>query len=133
MMKPEDQEKLDRIADDLHVEGDVTFTDSGSCQTLESIITETLFRLTDEVYQELMHGEERAPISFFGCGAGQLGQALRWRIPVPPGLRDQDDFVDRDIILLSGELCTLPLEKAMFTVAHELAHVYLQHHVEHGV
>jgi hypothetical protein len=127
------QEKLDLIADDVVLYGDAIFEGDNCAFTLETLITETLLRLPDDVYEELMHGYGRPPVEFFGCGPSQLGQTIRWRHMVPPRLADEGDFIERVAILLSGEPCRLPLKDAMFTVPHELAHTFLKHDTIHSV
>jgi hypothetical protein len=112
---------LDEIhydVDEVHGEAEYEGTNS-----LESIVVQTLSRLPVEVYERLMHGER--PIHFFGLGAKQYGVSFRWHVPIPPS--DKPSEMQMEIIVLSGQLCTMPLEDAMFTIAHELAHVYLGH------
>jgi hypothetical protein len=61
---------------------------------------------------------------FVGCGPGQRAQAIRRNLLVPTGYRDR---IAEDLIVLSNELCSLPLEEACGIVAHEIAHVILGH------
>jgi Zn-dependent peptidase ImmA (M78 family) len=35
--------------------------------------------------------------------------------------------IERNLVVLSNELCGWPIEDAMWVVAHELAHLYLGH------
>jgi hypothetical protein len=127
-------ERFEEIGDWLDLEGDVTFTEDGkpSLPSLESIIVETVARLPEDVYERLLHGE--GPYLWFvGCGPGQLGQAIRRHFFLPPGV----ESFEQDLILLSNELCSMPMEKACGTVAHEIAHVILGHtdkeHTEMGI
>jgi hypothetical protein len=111
--------RLEQIHYDIGgVWGEATIPGTGE-HSLGHIIMHTLARLPEAVYDELMHGE--ISLIFVGCGPGQLGEAFRWYKPVPPGAK----AVETNVILLSGELCRQPLEEAMFTVAHELAHHHL--------
>jgi hypothetical protein len=116
-------ERFEEIGDWLDLEGDITFTEDGkpSLPSLESIIVETVARLPDDVYERLLHGEG-PKLWFVGCGPGQLGQAIRRHFSFPP----------EDIILLSNELCSMPMGEACWTVAHEIAHVILGHTADHG-
>jgi hypothetical protein len=124
-------ERFEEIGDWLDLEGDVTFTEDGkpSLPSLESIIVETVARLPDDVYERLLHGEG-PHLWFVGCGSGQLGQAIR-RHPFRSRPRDVEQVAE-DIILLSNELCSMPMGEACWTVAHEIAHVILGHTADHG-
>jgi hypothetical protein len=133
--------RLEEIAYDVNILGDGSQMDGKN--NLETIIIQTLARLSVEVYDAL----NVSRILFVGPGPGQFGQALRLSLvglANEPG--DDDDEpksvfagtttirsvrIERDLIVLSNELCGQPIEDAMFTVAHELAHLYLGH-VEHG-
>jgi hypothetical protein len=113
--------------------GDVAFEhDDPNWLSLKTIITETLLRLPADVYEELMRGEDRPQLQFFGCGGNQLGETIQWRHIVPPNV-EPGEYVENTVILLSGELCKECIEKAMATVAHELAHAFLRHYSNHGV
>jgi hypothetical protein len=105
---------VDEVRDEVEYEG---------TNSLKSIVVQALSRLPADVYERLMHGER--PIHFFGLGAKQYGVAFRWHVPIPPS--DKPSEMQMVIIVLSGQLCTMPLEDAVFTIAHELAHVYLGH------
>jgi hypothetical protein len=108
---------------------------------LETIIIHTLARLPVEVYDALNVSQ----ILFVGPGPGQFGQALRLSLvgwadePKSDEPIDKSVFastipkirIERNLIVLSNELWDQPIEDAMWTVAHELAHLYLGH-VERG-
>jgi hypothetical protein len=105
---------VDEVRDEIEYEG---------TNSLKSIVVQALSRLPAEVYERVMRGER--PIHFFGLGAHQWGVSFRWHVPIPPS--DKPSEMQMEIIVLSGQLCTMPPEDAMFIVAHELAHVYLGH------
>jgi hypothetical protein len=136
--------RLEEIAYDINVLGDGSRMEGKN--NLETIIVQTLARLSVEVYDAL----NVSRILFVGPGPGQLGEALRLSLvgwANEPGDDDDDDEpgksvvaglttirpvrIERNLIVLSNELCGRPIEDAMWTVAHELAHLYLGH-VEPG-
>ncbi len=136
--------RLEEIAYDLSVLGDSSRMEGKN--NLETIIIQTLARLSVEVYDAL----NVSRILFVGPGPGQLGEALRLSlvgVANKPSDDDDDDEpsksvvaglttirpvrIERNLIVLSNELCGQPIEDAMWTVAHELAHLYLGH-VEPG-
>ncbi len=113
-------ERLEEIAYDVAMLGDGTVMDGKN--NLQTIVIHTLARLPDEVYDAVMYP---SPL-FIGPGPGQLGEALQLSLAGPPS-GDKPQRIDRNVVVLSNELCDQPIEDAMWTVAHELAHIYLGH------
>jgi hypothetical protein len=108
----------------LDLQGDMGIADGDEKPSLRSIIMETVARLPDDVYSALVRNRQAPHLLFAGCGPGQRAQAVRRNLLVPAGFRDR--FIE-DLIVLSNELCGLPLEEACGIVAHEIAHVILGH------
>jgi len=108
----------------LDLQGDMGIADGEESPGLRSIIVETITRLPDEIYSNLVRKPKGSHLLFVGCGPGQRAQAIRRHLQVPT--RYQDRFTE-DLIILSNEICSLPNEEACGIVAHEIAHVILGH------
>jgi len=116
--------RLQEINRWLDLQGDMGIEEEEEKPSLKWIIAETVARLPDDVYQQLVRFPKGPHLFFVGCGPGQRGQAIRKYFTVPPGFADR--FAE-DLIVLSNELCNMPIEEACGTVAHEIAHVLLGH------
>jgi hypothetical protein len=110
--------------DEVHGEQGYAGTNS-----LRDIIAKTLALLPNEAYETVMQGDR--PIHFFGLGAYQLAAATRWHQAFPPSATIGK--MEHEIVILSGALCTMDPKDAIWIVAHELAHVYLNHTATHAV
>lgn len=130
LSEPLSEKRMFEIGEHIELFGDEGVEEG--VPSLRSIIVETLARLPALAYDDLMCHEGRPAPWFIGCGPGQFGQALRRYIPpLPHGFQEQPRW--EEVILLSGELCRQPLAEAMFTVAHEIAHVVLGHTAQHAL
>lgn len=117
-------ERYQEINHWLDLQGDMGISNGEEKPSLRSMVVETVARLPDDAYADLVRDRTRPHLLFVGCGPGQRAQAVRRNLHVRPGYSDR--FTE-DLIVLSNELCSLPFEEACGTVAHEIAHVILGH------
>jgi len=116
--------RLEEINEWLDLQGDMGIGEGEEKPSLRSIIVETVARLPVEVYDRLVRFPKGPHLLFVGCGPGQRGQAIRRSFQVPVGYAD---WYVEDLIVLSNEICNIPIEEACGTVAHEIAHLMLGH------
>ncbi|MDO8431781.1 MAG: hypothetical protein Q7S58_05155 [Candidatus Binatus sp.] len=111
------QDRFRQIAEEIVVWGNSTIAGRGE-RDMRSLIAQTLVRLPIEAYEDLV---EQRNVMFVALGSGQLGEAFQWFTAAT-----EEDKV-QDVVLLSAEICKGSVARAMNVIAHECAHVFLNH------